>query len=344
MQSNQEESEYSSDDTVRLTAMKARLTNLNAVKLSVSKLTTVLGNLAIAEKKKQLSLLKQARAYLDRVTESKGRGLKNSLNVVANELSSLEEGLIAGVVKPKDLVLVSSVRVLKDLTLTTRKLQGAVERAEARLGISAENEDPALRILKNTKEIANNIPSLGDKDYAIARAPVAFTFAKKQQSSIGYVDTDKLKRQGFKVENFEGYTVIHNQMLVGVNNEALIKERSGEGDEAKIVPHTVIENVTKFHDGKPVQVKVKRPKTLADVAKEVVKEIENKTKVRYEMVSSLPARQGDGLWFWVAPTTDMRRLAMAFPGQHLAISTWGPFLPGQETTKREPRPIKKEAR
>jgi len=347
MQDSQETPDFVNEDDNRLAAMKSRLANLNSVKMSVAKLNTVLGNLAVANKNKQLSLLRQARVYLDKVQTTKGQRLKANLTIIANELYSLQEGLLAGSVKPKDLVLISSVRVLKEMNETTKSLAAAIARSEARLGISAEVLDPSTVLLKNNKELSGNIPDLNGKDFAIIRAPVAFTFNKKKHSSVGYVDTDRLRRQGFKVDNLDGYTILHKQMLIGVNSEARFElDDKGEKQVQKVT-----DRVTKFKGGRPVQVNVKREKTITDLAREILDDLEVKTKTAYSLVSTVPARHGNALWFWAAAAMDIKRLSLAFPGNHMNVNTWGPAFPVEEKAKREVpldekgKPIiKKEAR
>lgn len=349
---NQTTDSVATEDMIRLQLMKNRMVKIEATELKIRKLNHVLGSMAVSERPRQLSLLRQASAYTEVIAENAPAGLRSPLVSIGNELQSLREGIITQAVTPKDMVLLSGVRAVKEIGALKAKLQGHITRAESR--ISAEvGGSPAEQLLLKTKEISGKIPNLNGKDYAVIRAPVAFTFTAPngKHSSVGYVDSSKLQQMGFKVDNLEGYTILHNQMLIGINTDALYAQ---EGDK-KIV-ETIYEKGVKFKADKPVNVTTKRPKNMLDIANEVIKLIEMKTKQSYALVSTTPSRANDALWYWASPAKDLTRMGKAFPGGHVKATHWGPAFPVEQTSKeqqeawekrkaeRAAQPIKKEAR
>lgn len=355
--STQHEEAVASEDATRLKLMQSRLVKLEATEVKIRKLNHVLGSMAVSERPRQLSLLKQASAYVAKIADDAPAGVNASLVIIANELQSLREGLAAKSIKSKDMVLLSGVRAVKSIGEIKAKLQGHITRAEARLS-EVTAGSPAENLLLRTKEISTQIPNLNGKDYAVIRAPVAFSFASPngKHTSVGYVDSNKLTQLGFKVENLEGYTIIHNQMLIGVNTDAV---KNTEGKDGKYLVDMITEKAIKFKGGMPVKVQTKRPKTLADVAAEVVKLIELKTKTPYTLVSATPSRHSAALWYWAAPVKDVMRMGKAFPGGHAKVTQWGPAFPvehnelelrqakqkeQQERLKRGEKPIKQEPR
>ena len=342
--SDQHDDSVASEDAVRLQLMKNRMTKIQATELKVRKLNHVLGSMAVSERPRQLSLLKQATVYANTIAETAPAGLRASIVVIGNELQSIREGIMAEVIRPKDMVLLSGVRAVKTINEMKLKLQGHITRAESRLN-GAIGDSPAEHLLLKTKELSTTIPNLNGKDYAVIRAPIAFTFTAPngKHSSVGYVDSAKLQQMGFKVDNLEGYTIIHGQMLIGVNTDALYVHKGDKAKGEKDVVETIYETGVKFKADKPIKIQTKRPKTMLDIANDIVKLIEAKTKVTYSLVSTTPARHGDAMWYWAAPAKDLTRMGKAFPGGHLKLTHWGPAFPVTKNELEEKRNKAKEA-
>jgi hypothetical protein len=336
---SQHEDTVVSEDAIRLQSMKQRMVRIEATEVQVRKLNHVLSSMAVSEKPRQLSLLRQASRYTATVADTAPAGLRKSINVIANELQSLREGIVADSVTTSDLVLVSGVKAIKEIAALKAKLTGYITRAESRLSSEVVGS-PAESLLLKTKELTTTIPNLHGKDYAVIRAPVAFSFMAPngKHSSVGYVDSTKLYQLGFKVDNLEGYTIIHNQMLIGVNTDALYVQNE-KGEKQLDVVH---EKGVKFKADKPIKVIHKRPKTLVDVANEVMQLIEAKTKTPYALVSTTPARQSGALWFWASPAKDITRMGKAFPGGHMKVTHWGPAFPAEQTEQEAKEAWKKK--
>jgi hypothetical protein len=142
---------------------------------------------------------------------------------------------------------------------------------------------------------------------------------------VGYVGEDQLAQQGFKTDNLGGYTILHNQMVVGIDAHA-VYERKVSDDERKevnLVRHRVKDEVVTFKGGKPTRVMKARDKQHIDVARKILKMIERQYNTKYAFVSEQAVSLNGGEFFWVMPAADMVRLSRAFPGGHVKIDKWG---------------------
>lgn len=150
------------------------------------------------------------------------------------------------------------------------------------------------------------IPS--GQEYLLYRSDVAFTAPDgKKWAKVGYLRIEAL--QGIKAFNFEGYTIIENQMLIGIDPKA-VKGRL----EVKVRNSSTgaVRNTT-------------RPTTALDVARAFVEDLQSHTNTKYTLVSDKPAQaSGTGAhWFWIAPNTVISRLHKAAPGGHFSLLGWG---------------------
>jgi hypothetical protein len=179
-------------------------------------------------------------------------------------------------------------------------------------------------LIRKNQAAKEKIPAFNGKDFVIGRAPVAFTFVNKQKhSSVGYVDKDLLDKMGFKSDNLGGYTLLHNQMVVGIDAHAVYNKLTDDSGKESMVRQRVKDSVITFKAGKPTRVVKARDKLHLDVAKKVKKLIEQKTNTRYEFVSEVAVGLNNGEFFWLMPVADLNRLARAFPGGHAKINKWG---------------------
>lgn len=148
-----------------------------------------------------------------------------------------------------------------------------------------------------------------NQDYLLHRSGVAFTVPNgKTFAGVGYLRTQSL--QGIKVHNYEGYTVIENQMLLGINPKSV---------SGRVAVRVRNSSTGKFKE-------TTRPTTPLDIAKAYVEDLQTYTNQKYALVSDKVASGSNRgtLWFWVAPVTLISRLHKAAPGGHLATLSWGP--------------------
>lgn len=307
----------------RREALQARLASLDEIKIKLRKLNVALGNLAVADLKNQLGLLTAATRYLDRI-EHPPAGVRPLLVTISNELQSIREGILARSVKPTDLVLTAGVQAVTRIDEMTAKVQSNLQRVEAAINGTQLDNSEAL-ILKN-KQAKEKIPAFNGKDFVVARAPVAFTFQNKENhSSVGYVDKEMLQKLGFKSDNLGGYTILHNQLMIGVDAHAVYDKVESEDPNQKptLKRKRVKESAITFKGGKPTKVMKARDRMHIDVAKQVKKLLEAKTNQRYEFVSEVAVGLNGGEFFWLMPAVDHSRFSRAFGGGHAKIARWG---------------------
>lgn len=308
----------------RLEALRTRLTALADIKLKLRKLNVALANLALSETPGQLKLIKAAVAYVDGI-EKPPQGVATLLRVVRNELQSIREGILARSVQPKDLVLLAGVRTIADIDVLMEKVALNIKKVEAALeGAPIDN---SIQLLIRNNEAKERIPKFNGREFIVGRAPTAFTSQNKQKhSSVGYVDEEALKRVGgFKTDNLGGYTILHDQLVIGIDAHAIFDKKEAESKDAKptFTKQRVKESVVVFKGGKPTRVMKARERTHFDVAQKVLKLIERQYNTKFEFVSEYAVGLNGGEFFWVMPKADQLRLARAFPGGFLKIAKWG---------------------
>lgn len=148
-----------------------------------------------------------------------------------------------------------------------------------------------------------------NQDYLLHRSDVAFTVpAGKKFAGVGYLRTQAL--QGIKVHNYEGYTVVAKQMLLGINPKSVtgrtpVKVRNSSTGKVK---------------------ETTRPTAPLDIAKQYVEDLQTYTNQKYALVSDKAASGSNGgaHWFWIAPVNVIARLHKASPGGHFTTLSWGP--------------------
>jgi uncharacterized protein (DUF2147 family) len=307
----------------RLERLEARAAELQDLRTRVRKLSAAFSRMAITQgSEKKLALLSASIKYVNNFEDVPTK-LKTPVKCMLNELQSLREGIHARLVRPEDLVLTSSAHTLKAIDTQAVAISAAIKQLSAAGGNSESDED----ILRKNARYRNAIKPFGDKDFQIARVPVTFTFQNKQKhSQVGYIDNDRLEMLGFKSANLGGYTVLYDQLVVGINPRALHdRVEDPETGKVSLVQKTHKVATTKFHDGKPVKVMVKRPKELSDLVEPILKKLEAQTRHPWTLMNtnSASAHGVEGQWFWLMPTSDVKRLSAAFPGGFFKVAKWG---------------------
>lgn len=304
--------------------VQARIARLSTVEEKLGKLNLALGNLVIAQPKRQQAIIKAAREYVsDKIATIPVQGMKTSLRIIENELISMSEGIEANIMRPDDLVLKSGLEAL----LKARSLKAdATERLNKLTVVQATGHD--MYHDENAHEIAVNrqalelIPPFDDQGFILARAPIVFTSTDKNDakfSKIGSINLQVLDHMGFKASTIGGYTVIKKQFVIGINPNTLFKtvkdKETGEDKRLRIkVKEYATDDAENF---------TRREKTPLDEAKKVKAAVEKKTGTRYTFVSDKPTSFRKGTWFWLMPDADVRRFAKAFGGGRISIQTWG---------------------
>lgn len=310
------------DQTERLEVLQARFAEAQALKTRLRKLNVALGRVAILDSPRaKLVLIENALAYAG--TLEAPLQIRSKVKCIQNELQSLAEGVAARNVRPADLVLTSGVQAVEAVNTYMQGLHKIILSVQGNLGFS-ENDESVLR--KNAK-YREALKPFGEKQFQVARVPVSFTFVNKQKhSSVGYVDNARLDMLGFKSANLGGYTVLYDQLVVGIAPHAIfdriVDEETGV---ATLQRKKVKESYIKFQKNKPVPSTTTRPKEFLDMLEPIKAKLEAKTNQAYTVMSERPAnvKGVEGSWFWLMPTRDVKRLASVFPGGFFKTSQWG---------------------
>lgn len=128
------------------------------------------------------------------------------------------------------------------------------------------------------------VKSLNGKDFVIHRAPII-------PMSTPPIQFEKLAALGFAAEKLGGYTVLEDQMVLGLN--------SG-------------------YTQKALQELRKTPAATAEM---IVGQLEQKSGRKYEIIHG--QGKGVGQWWWLMTSKDLDRLRQACMGGRMKITNWG---------------------
>lgn len=128
------------------------------------------------------------------------------------------------------------------------------------------------------------VKSLNGKDFVIHRAPII-------PMSTPPIQFEKLAALGFSAERLGGYTVIEDQMVLGLNS------------------------------GYTQRALQELRKTPAATAEMIVGQLEQKSGRKYEIIHG--QGKGVGQWWWLMTSKDLDRLRQACMGGRMKITNWG---------------------
>ena len=209
-------------------------------------------------------------------------GASKPMRKMRNELTSAREGLVA------DGVLAA----FEEGQQAVDSLKATLASAEETLAILVHGNDAymeklydrAREIIQRTGSEARRLESLKDKPMVISRVPIV-------PLTDPPLNPDTLNRMHVKTENLGGYPLIHNQIVIGINREALAK--SGRKAEK---PMDAVERYLKV-------LSKQMGRTIMTVS-----------------TQGVPA-QG-GVWYWLADEKTINALRKAGRDQ-LKIRSWG---------------------
>ena len=303
--------------------LKVRISGLTTLHAKVRKVDKALLDLPNLSKGAQAKLLTSAINYLQ-APEARPVGTSKVIAKVTNELRSIKEGIASGVVSKNDMVLLSGKEAIADLA---KKLEAANAQLAAAVNggiLDNTNLSPEEQLLLRNSKLKDKIPAFNGKDFVLARAPVAFTFANKKHTSVGYLNKEILDKLGFKSDNLGGYTILYKQLVLGVDPAAAYnREFDIDNNQVSFEKKKVKERTLTYKGGKPTFVQKNVEVKQIDQAERILKLIAKKTGIEYTFVSEYGVGHKDGYFFWIIPAKDAARLARAFPGGMNKISKWG---------------------
>ena len=280
-----------------------RINNLGRLYSKVMKVMAGLTGLSTAKKPEQLKMLDDALKAIETMRAIKVNGTRKAIDACQNELVSLREAVFSNTKLKKsdyalDACLAASESFQKLITVTNRRME-LDEEGNSNIVLDEDGNDVAVvTIMKHLKE-ANKLPKFNDKLYVLGRAPVVVVttgrsdFKLRNQPSQ-FVDRSKLEKGGFKVDVLDGYAIIRDQLVIGVNRSQI-----PQGKDRKL----------QF--------------SIEDVRDEVLDTIQRQTKKRWQVVVEHGYGHRGGAWFWIMPEQEMVQFAKAFPGGHPKLNEWG---------------------
>ena len=288
----------------KLRQMEQRIHGLRQVHAGMQKLVLAAGNLCLAEKPKQLKALTAAQAKVVALRQLKVTGTARILDSCANEITSLREGLFAGTVSSrnkKELVLSTCSHSLTEVEALLARTEAsrirlASQDDEGNSVLAGEEEDQQLEeVIKRAGKLKDTLPKLQKgKLYTVGRAPVVVVTdpggVQRRNKAASFVNISMLQRSGFKVDSMDGYAVLHDQMVIGVDK---VKDNYPKGATPQAVAAAVAKRMA-----------VAARKTYLFV---LVKAYEYQGLV----------------WFWVMPELELNQFSKAFPGGRIKLNTWG---------------------
>lgn len=274
----------------KIARQEKRIAALNVLSKRLHNLNAHMADLYMSDKSERMRKLTAARKAVQNLLDAEDlpTGIGKYLRACANELTSLYEGTYVGAsVDRKTLTLLSVAKAIEQVahakeTSEARILAIKAETAESvGVGVTDETE----RVIKRNAQDSAKMPSLKNREYAVARVAVIPVLPKAPPSEVLL---PALKRRGFNVDDMAGYVAIHNQLVLGINKSTL-----------------------------------KRGVDVMKAAKAMKSTLEQSMGTKLAFVSEKPAGYAGGAWFWLATEREMTQLAKALPGGRVNLSSWG---------------------
>lgn len=282
---------------------QARIEELKVLATKIEKVQAGLQDLYILSKPARLKKLSAVIAAVKKLHESAlPVGSKKHVAHCLNELVSLRENVYASnaVVDKKHLTLIASAAAKTEVLTLVASAEAKLDKIMADSSHSDDLDEfyrKAAEVVQKHAGESTKLAPIKDKPFVIARVPVV--------PADGILSGEKLARLGFSTENLGGYTVIHNQIVIGINPKTLLS--FGKSDDFKV--STI------------------KGERVAEAVREELDRLRRKlqktTKVKLQLVSDKAYSYGSGTWFWLMSDRDLDMLARAFPGNHIKIGRWG---------------------
>jgi len=298
-------------------AVEQRIVKLDRLVARTKAIALGLADLYVCNKPNRLKSLTAAMKTVDALRAEKVVGTRLVIDTCMNELTSLREGIFTGAALDKsDLQIqtcAAAVGKFQELMASARRRLDSMKRDNAEeqgIEVEADVDYSELAIIKNLKEKAK-LPEIKGKAFVVGRAPVVIvttpgggsssgvpgakkvTFQQKDNPS-NFVNRTVLEKGGFSVDNIDGYAIIHDQLVIGVNKSMIELDKRGRPAE-----------------------------TIQEVAQRVMTSLSKASKKQMTLVTDGVYGYGGGSWFWIMPEKEMSLFSKAFPGGHPKLKVWG---------------------
>jgi len=273
--------------------MEVRVRNLERVHAYLLKLQARLVTIPTLDKSSGLSILGRALSSIDRLTAQKSCpvGVATPMRKLRNELVSIRE--LVSSKNPKSIK--ASYLTSKQISSALEDVTGLLDRAKTRLTaaddiVNVRNDyDSAFRqaelIIKKNSESVRRLDSINNRPFTLVRVPIV-VIAEPGLS------VEKLRKLGIGADDIAGYTLLRDQMVLGVSKKAFAENKKrGKRD-------------------------------IQGFVEELLVMLKKQTKKNLVLVDKNSSHAKDALWFWVADEKDINRFFNSAKGR-LNIKRWG---------------------
>jgi len=266
------------------------LTKLRKTRAFVEAVVTKVGTLPLLKNKhERMIVLSNVSKKLEAArTQPLPTSVRKPFNIFCNEIQSLKDGIFAEVVDKREMTVLNGQELIATIDKSISRQEARLNQADVTAASNQAEEEAfqhAAEVIKKNQKEAQRLDSIKGKEFVVSRVPiVAMT---KHPMSV-----QKLQHSGIKAELVSGYVMINNQLVLGLNKEAL-------------------EQPTSKRKLKPEQ-----------AAQELLKSIAASMQQKLQFVTMDPYPYKGALWYWIGTEYDVNALMKAAGGR-LVMNRWG---------------------
>lgn len=232
--------------TAKLNRRVEALTNLER---DLGEVNATLASVYMCERPVQKKMLRSALEKLN-AYERVPVGAAAPLRKAKNELVSMREAvhtLSAATKKKSEFSLVSCLEAHGEIGRLLKAAQESLQQVDKPEHNATEvNATEMDDILKKTR--SHQLPPMNKSGYALGRAPVIPNLN---------VSAEKLTRLGFRADHSSGYTVVHDQLVLGISkkfmDEHKLKQYAAAQKLTEMLGKHLSKSPTKDSQGKPAK-------------------------------------------------------------------------------------------
>lgn len=278
-------SRLAQDDENALAKLDTQQRRLRVVAKHLKEINGRIAEASLLTKDARREVLASVAQHSQKLRDAKNlpHGMSASLRRLANATLSLKESYSVDTMS----LAVLHARAAED---KCTELKGSAEgKRQALVTGATEIEDQlyerAREVLKRTATEVKRLDSLKNKSMAVARVPIVPILKK------GFFKTAVLDRKGVHYDNIGGYVMLHNQIVLGINETAMRK--TGRKTEKAL-----------------------------DAARRLTTTLSKGMGTKVSIVSESGVHYNGGVWYWLAEDRMLDSLRDAAGGT-LAVQSWG---------------------
>ncbi|QDH83478.1 hypothetical protein [Achromobacter phage Motura] len=272
------------------TKAEATLTKLRKTRAFVQATLTKVSTLPLLESKhERMIVLSGVHKKLEAArAQPLPTSVRGKFNMFCNEVASLKDGVFSEIVDKREMTVLGGTELLATIDNSISRQEARLQQADVTAASEHDTEKAyqrAAEIINNNRKEADRLDSIKNREFVVARAPiVAMT-----QTPLSVA---KLKHAGIAAEDVSGYPMVRNQLVLGINKEALESPTS------------------------------KRKMKPEDAAAELLKSISASMNEKVQFVTEKPYPYKGALWYWIGTTYEINALMKAAGGR-LVMNRWG---------------------